>query len=181
MRESLAIRRELNDPLGIASSLHNIGTFHRFRGNLAEAQVLLDEAIDIRRKIEDINGLARSLTMRGGILTTQGNYADARANFRESLRLQRQMKDRVDVIATLEEWGVLLLREGHTTGAARIWGYCAVSRRVETTERPPEFTQVFTAIQEEAKKGIAEADWEEAWARGELLSLDSLIATLLRE
>jgi hypothetical protein len=50
-RESLAIKREIGDRKGEASSLHNLGNIADARGDLAEAEKLWRESVRIEREI----------------------------------------------------------------------------------------------------------------------------------
>ena len=76
-RESLAIKREIGDRQGEATSLNNLGIIAETRGDLAEAERLHRESLAIKREIGDRQGEASSLNNLGIIAETRGDLAEA--------------------------------------------------------------------------------------------------------
>ena len=48
--ESATIRRQLGDPAGIATALHNLGLIARYQGDETRAAALLEESVAIKRE-----------------------------------------------------------------------------------------------------------------------------------
>ena len=65
-REGLALRRELNDPLGIATALHNMGLTAYVLGDFAQAIAWLHESIDCRSDRRPGAGLGAHRHYRAG-------------------------------------------------------------------------------------------------------------------
>ena len=77
--ESLAIRRELGDRRGIASSLTNLGDVAHEQGELRPTPArLVEEGLAIRRELGDRRGIAISLGILGSIAHNQGDLAAPR-------------------------------------------------------------------------------------------------------
>ncbi len=70
--ESLAIKRELGDKQGIASSLNNLGNVADDQGDYANARSLHEESLAIKRELGDKRGIASSLN---NLVHNQGSYS----------------------------------------------------------------------------------------------------------
>ena len=77
LRESLAIRRQINDPIGEAETLLNIAAVERDRGDLAASRATIEAALTLtealRAKIPDA-GLRASYVAR--VQETYASYVD---------------------------------------------------------------------------------------------------------
>jgi predicted ATPase/class 3 adenylate cyclase len=92
--QSLAIRRELRDKWGMATSLNNLGVVALYQGDFAAARALPEEGLAIFRELGDKRGSANSLNILGNAAYAQGDYATARALQEESLPIFRELGDR---------------------------------------------------------------------------------------
>ena len=126
--DSLAIRRDLSDPVGIARTLNNLGNVAWQQGELASAQALYEESLTIARDQKDRWGIGHSLTNLAGITFAQGNFASARARYEECLAIWRDLEDKGRIAITLHSLGYVVHEEGdyHTAGklyqeALAIW------------------------------------------------------------
>jgi tetratricopeptide (TPR) repeat protein len=79
LEESLAIRRELGDRHGIATSLSNLGYAALNQGDYPAARALYEESLAIRRELGDQFGILYSLEGLAAVV----------ASLRESLRAAR--------------------------------------------------------------------------------------------
>ena len=99
--ESLAIRRQLGDRRGVASSLNNLGSVARDLGDLASARALFDESLSIARELGDRGYVANILGNLGIVAHEQGDYPAARALHEESLAMMRELGDRGRIASSL--------------------------------------------------------------------------------
>ena len=108
LEESLAIRREIGDRLGIAHSLSNLGLVANEEGDYGGARVLYEESLAIRREIGDRLGIAHSLSNLGLVAKDLGDYESARALYEESLAIDRELGDKQGIAIALVNLGLLL-------------------------------------------------------------------------
>ncbi len=107
LEDSLAIRRGLNDPSGIASSLNNLGNVVKDQGDLKGALALYEESLALQRSIGNRPGVAVALSSLGVLSHMRGDLQAARSYHEESLRLRRELGDRSNVAASLNNLGVI--------------------------------------------------------------------------
>jgi predicted ATPase/class 3 adenylate cyclase len=115
--ESLALRRELGDRSGIASSLNNLGVVAQEQGDYAAARTLHEESLALKRELGDRSGIAYSLTNLGVVAKEQGDYAAARTLHEESLALFRELGDKRSIASSLTNLGVVAHAQGDPTSA----------------------------------------------------------------
>lgn len=100
--ESLAIFRELGEPLGEGFSLHNLAVAAYRDSNLGLARTLGEESLDIFRRLDVGRAMAEVLASLGLILDAAGEPAPALAALTEALRLAWRVGPRWVVAAALE-------------------------------------------------------------------------------
>ncbi len=115
--EGLAIKRQLGDRSGMASSLNNLGNIASAQGDFADARPLYEECLSIRRELGDRIGMATALGNLGIVTYEQGEFASARALQEESLAIQRELGDRNGIARTLLNLGTAAIEEGDYAAA----------------------------------------------------------------
>jgi predicted ATPase/DNA-binding CsgD family transcriptional regulator len=91
--ESLALSQELGDPVGIASSLLQLGSIARARSRFALAQERLKEAAARYQDLGDRWMQGQSFTEWARVATEQGQYEQAHALLKQSLHLYQDLGD----------------------------------------------------------------------------------------
>lgn len=92
MREALAVRRELGEPLGIAEALNGLGESLRSAGHATEARRCLEEALALLREARaaGVNGATWLYLLAtnnlGNVLYSLGELAAAAERYQEVLR-----------------------------------------------------------------------------------------------
>src|SRR5260221_5759834 len=79
VEESLALYQELDDPVGIANSLFQLGTIARLRSQFAQAQAHLEEAAALFQALRDRGGQGSSYPAWALAATEQGRSTQATA------------------------------------------------------------------------------------------------------
>jgi len=92
-QESLALRRDLNDLLGMAVSLSNIGSAHVELGRYEQAEPAYAEALEFYRALGDQSGIATAFNNQAVATRELGQYERAEALAQESLALRRAQGD----------------------------------------------------------------------------------------
>jgi non-specific serine/threonine protein kinase len=116
--ESVAVWRELDDPLGLAYALQFLGMSVIGQGDVMQAHALEEESVAIFRTGADQFGLATSLSSLGVALLVQGEYVAARSYFDESVIVFRAIGDEWGVALPLRNLGIAALRQGDYKQAA---------------------------------------------------------------
>ncbi len=114
--QSLEVRREVGDRLGIAASLNNLGIMAREQGDYAAARTHLEQSLEIQREIGARQDISRSLGNLGNVASDLGDYAAARAYFEQSLKIFREIGDRQSISNSL--WGLGNVALNHADFAA---------------------------------------------------------------
>jgi predicted ATPase/DNA-binding SARP family transcriptional activator len=96
----LVVYRALDDRVGVARSLSNLGAILQAQGELGEAATLLDEAIALCDGGDDrVRALA--LNNRGDVALTAHDWATAERCFRQSLEVLESMGDTANVARSI--------------------------------------------------------------------------------
>jgi predicted ATPase/DNA-binding CsgD family transcriptional regulator len=116
-RESVDIRRSLNDQAGLAESLLILANVVALAGNPAEATTLAAESLDIRRQRHDTVGTAWAMEVLGLLLMFQADFAAARLHFEQALAMRDGTRDNIVDALLLRGLGVLAGSAGDATSA----------------------------------------------------------------
>jgi tetratricopeptide (TPR) repeat protein len=118
--ESVALWRELDDPVGLGHALTHLGYVAGCQGEVDIARSLIEEAISLLREQADTWALAMSLCMLGDWARAEGteDANGARAAYEESIRLFRSLGNNWATALPLTGVGYLHWRYGEL-GMAR--------------------------------------------------------------
>lgn len=97
--------------------LHNLAVLHLVRGEVAEAEHGLDEAVVLQRSLGDIRAVARALHYLGRVHAARHDWPRPQEILAESLALSDAVGDLRSTRATLHEIGTLYLEQGDYTTA----------------------------------------------------------------
>jgi DNA-binding CsgD family transcriptional regulator len=113
----LALRRNLGDKAGIASSLLNLSELARDQGNFIYAGELLAESITLHTALEDRNALLFCLNSQAHLIYYQGDDSRAAEMFQETLVLAQKYDDTFHTASACYFLGMLSLRQNDTARA----------------------------------------------------------------
>jgi serine/threonine protein kinase len=91
---ALALFRQIDNKSAQSSILNNLSLAKKFRGDLAGALALIQQAFAISSEGEDLHGQTGELTNMGLILRRLGREGDAKKAFEESLVCAQRLGDR---------------------------------------------------------------------------------------
>ncbi len=97
LERSLALRRELGMPYGVATSLQLLGDRARIHGDFALAESLYTESVALLREVGDRFRIAYPLGNLGRLAFERGDYDQARAAFEESIGLSRAVDNKIGI------------------------------------------------------------------------------------
>lgn len=111
-RQALTIVRELNEPARVAETLTNIASILIERGQPADSQALLVEALALYRAGDNVWGLGFAMSTMGEAAYALGDFDTALACAQESLAHHRRLQHQHRLSYSLLQCGQTLLRLG---------------------------------------------------------------------
>ncbi len=132
--EALAIKRRLDDKLGVAYSLAILGWVAVHEAQVAEARRCFEECLVLNKALGYKRGIARALDGLGRVASDQDDRAAARAFFEESLAVHREIGQQRGVALALRRLGELAATRGDW-GSARehLEGSLSIFRELRAT------------------------------------------------
>jgi len=115
--ESLAIFRELDDPLGIANSLYRLGYVAWMRGDSGMARTYYEESLAISGREQCRDARSETLYYFAYLAFFQRDARMARLLIEESLDLSRGLGDQYNIATALNLLGWVSLLQGDITAA----------------------------------------------------------------
>jgi serine/threonine-protein kinase len=120
-RESIERHRRLSNQQALAGPLSFLGNIKTKKGEYAEAETLMREALDLTRKFVGANHpqVATRLNYLASLLLLRGNYVEAEAAVRSALEIQQRVlpEGHVDFARSWTIMGEILTRKGETSRA----------------------------------------------------------------
>jgi len=120
--EVLALARVVQDRVGEAHALIQLGNVARRLGNMKRAGTLHEEALSLARSLDDAFLAWRSLHQVGKTLSMLGDYDRARQHLEEGLAVARSNDNIWETAASLGQLGWLAFHEGKLDRAAVLIG-----------------------------------------------------------
>jgi predicted ATPase/DNA-binding SARP family transcriptional activator len=131
LEESVAIARELMEPVLLSRSLRELGNVWMFEGDRDAARRCYDESVELARGGGEDWDLALALTMLGDVVEGQDGVPAARGIFRESEKIFRRLGDRWGIAMTLFSLALIAGRDGDHDEARRFGSESLALRRAE--------------------------------------------------
>jgi tetratricopeptide (TPR) repeat protein len=116
-QQSLRIRRELGDRLGVCISVHNLGAVADDLGELEEAIQFYRESLAIRNELGDRLGSGSTLNNIGHLLIRTGDYAEAERLLHENLTILEELGNHRGDAHPLFNLGWVAYKQGDYTKA----------------------------------------------------------------
>jgi serine/threonine protein kinase/tetratricopeptide (TPR) repeat protein len=91
LNQSLRLRRELHDPVGVRHALRSLGLLRWHQGRDSEALVHIEEALTIDRDRGDEMAVLGDLSNLGDVLKGLGRYEEAKARLTEGIELSERI------------------------------------------------------------------------------------------
>ncbi len=174
--QSLALFRELGHPWAIGFSLNDLAQAAYLDGDLARAARQAEESATVFRDMQAGPSLAEALITLGRVRGARGAAAAAHADLTEALTLAGVAGPRLVVVAALDELGVQAVRQGQAQQGAHLLGATARLRQaMGTPVRPGDQFALENALAA-ARASLGDAPFAEAWAVGQALPEEQLVA-----
>jgi tetratricopeptide (TPR) repeat protein len=170
---------ELEQPVGLASTLAEMAGIAQRRGDPRAARALLEERLAICRKLGNSDLLVHALGALGNLERGEGDYARARALYQESLCLRRELGSLFALAQSLEDMAVLAGRERQAERSIRLLGACEAFCETLGARLPVAVVEEYERTVAEGRAALGEAAFAAAWAEGRAMSLDAAAAYAL--
>ncbi len=178
--QALELRRQLGDADGVAYSLWVLGNVILLRGDVQAAETHYRESIAIFRDLGDRQGEAYILHGLARAAAQTGDDLEALKLFRDVITLRQSLGERNEMVESIESIAAVVSRRGHVERSVRLLAATASLREATslapTTAERQEQEQTLAI----ARRTLTNSAFAEAWAAGQLLSLDQATAEALR-
>ncbi len=173
--ETLALFRDLGHTW-VGFSLNNLALAAYLDGDLTLAAGRAEESAALFRGLQAGPSLAEALVTLGRVRGAQGTAVAARAHLTEALALAEVAGPRVVVAAALDALGVLAVGQGQTRHGVYLLGATARMRQAMGAPVQPADRRAIEAALATARAALGDATFGEAWAAGQTLSVEQLVA-----
>jgi tetratricopeptide (TPR) repeat protein len=180
---SLAIKRELGDPAGIADSMGHLAAVVLAQEEYAAARSLYEESLAIRRQSGDCLSIADSLGDLGNVAYQQREYTVARSLYREVLAIRRQSCDRSGIAHALNHLGFIAREQGEYAAARALHEESLAIRRQlgDCSAIAHALRHLGTVALAQGEYGAARSLYEESLAIRRQLAVPSQITDSLND
>jgi predicted ATPase/class 3 adenylate cyclase len=176
--ESLALYAQLGDDAGVARTHWALGSIAHYQADYQSARRHLDLCLPTFRRLDDRFSLGWALHLLGVVAVKTGAFAEARAAFREALSLFAEAADVSGIALLLDDLSSLALAEGDVPRAARLAAGAAALQKQSGTGLAEVLHQV-EGRSRPGEKSVDEATVRAAWAEGQAMPRDRMIAYAL--
>ncbi len=119
LEESLSVRREFGDNLGVARSLNALGLVALYRAEYEESTRLFEQSLDLNTELNDTWGRAMALGNLGLAAIFRGEFLKATALLEQSLALKRELGIEPSIAESLNNLGLAAMYVGDHDEAQR--------------------------------------------------------------
>jgi predicted ATPase/DNA-binding CsgD family transcriptional regulator len=180
LETALRLRRQLGDTDSVAYSLWALATTDRFTGDLANAKARFRESLTLFRDVGDRQGEAFALRGLAGVAERSGDDLEALKLFRESLTLRQALGERNGIVECIDEIAAIAGRRGRLQEATRLLSATTALRAITTAAPTAAERQSQDQTIALARRTLPSSAFNEAWAEGQLLSLERAASLALQ-
>src|SRR5262249_18250458 len=112
-QKSLTLSEALDDKVGVARALNNIGRDHKNQGAYAQALEYYQKSLALSEALDDKDRIARALNNIGVVHRSQGAYAQALECFQKSLAMRESLGDKAGIADALNDIAEVHKDQGH--------------------------------------------------------------------
>jgi tetratricopeptide (TPR) repeat protein len=180
LEESVEIARELDDEIGVASGICNLGVIEQQLGRPERARPLFEESAEIAGRLGHKFGRAVSICNLGTALLDLGAFDEAEEQLLDGIKLSAELGHDRTTIGTVEAFAVIPAYRGDFREAARLLGAAGAARASRGMPLTGAFDQGRTAETEaRVREGLDPTAYANAVAEGGAADLDTVVAGIL--
>jgi len=176
--EAVALSQSVGDRWSILWPLRNLCWLALERGDDGRVLALLEAQVGWHRE-RGPDGLVYLLHVLGALVNAQGDAARATALLREALVLQQSHAGKGSIASSLERFAGIAAGQGQPDRAARLLGAAEALRKAIGAPLPPVERPDYERTVAAARAQFDAATFATAWAEGQALTLEQVIAEAL--
>jgi len=111
--EALALGREVDNKVGMATALNNIAVVRQRQGDLVGAIDSFEQQLNLQRQLGDRTGEAVVLANIGSSLWARGDLSEARRKFEQAVAVFREVGNPSGLASALHTFGNVLVHVGN--------------------------------------------------------------------
>ncbi|MBI5542076.1 MAG: tetratricopeptide repeat protein [Bacteroidia bacterium] len=115
--ESLKIRENINDKVGISYSLNSIGLIYSTQGDYVKALEFYNKSLKISQALQNKSRISTTLYNMGVVYYNQGDIPKALEFYNKSLKIDEELGDKSGISFSLNTIGIIYDRQGDYTKA----------------------------------------------------------------
>jgi predicted ATPase len=177
--ESLVRYGEAGVHVGVGRVLINLGNLWVMRGDYARARPMLEQSLVESRASGSSWAIANGLNSLAHLARAEGEFRRAVALHRESLPLYRAIGNKGYLALCLEGLAAAHLGEGHYEESAWLCAAAAALRVQALAPLPKPEQEAYDWTVAAVRDALEDAAFAAAWASGQTLSLDEVVARAL--
>jgi tetratricopeptide (TPR) repeat protein len=179
--QSLAIRRELGDRLGVAASLNGLGNLAYSQGDYPAARAYYEQSLIIKRETENQTAIAGSLNNLGLVAYHQRDYPSARVYYGQSLAIRHEVGNmNVEAVALLlQGMAEVSAAEGAWETGALLWAVAEALREQIGLVLPFSEQEVLEQDMAATRQALGEEAFSKVWTEGRAMTLERAISYAL--
>jgi len=178
LRESLLLRRN-RSPLDAAMATGALGHMLLLQGQLQEARQTLEECLALGQVLLDEGAVrAAFLSELAKTVLYQGDDQSAGALLVEGLHISRELHEERLIPEYLEGLAMTTTHCCDPLRAAQLFGAATAMREAIGYPAPKAEQPTLDRYIADARRAVTDAEWNEAWQRGQMLDLDALLETV---
>jgi len=120
LEESLALRRQLDDPYELSKTLNNLGIVAFNQGDFEQAEIYYEESLQIKYRLGDKRSIGVSLINLAELIHSKGPQERAISLFEEGLIMLKEAGDTQMVAIGLLNLGATLSEQGNYQRASQL-------------------------------------------------------------
>jgi tetratricopeptide (TPR) repeat protein len=177
--QSMVLFREQGDKRRLATCLNNLAMVMCSQGDLGRAGKLIEEPVALLRELGARGVASIGVCNLGWIALLQDDLGRAAELYRESLTLSWDTGVNPVVQRTLEGFACVAGAEGDAERAVQLWGAAQSLHETKGIPRDIDFLSEADARISAVRSGMGEETWEEAWRKGQAMTLDEAVSYAL--
>jgi DNA-binding CsgD family transcriptional regulator/tetratricopeptide (TPR) repeat protein len=181
LEQSLALRRSVGEPRGIAMALGHIGNTALLAGDYAHADSAMREGLALARELGDRWTIVFLIEICGYVALALGDAAVARESFVEAIALDRGLRGSSPVysLGRVEGLAGVAFLSGVPDRAARLFGAAETLREQRQPLGVSPVERARTPLLDGMRARLRADDLRQAWLAGRALSPDEALALAL--
>jgi tetratricopeptide (TPR) repeat protein len=179
--ESMDLFRAQGDKQFLSICLINLSMMVYSQGDLGQAAQLTEESVVLLRELGARGVVALDLCNLGWMALLQEDLGRAADLYGESLSLSWDTRLNQIIQGALEGFACLAGAEGQAERAGRLWGAAQALHETKGIPRDTDFLAEADARISAVRLGMEVEEWEEAWRKGRVMTLDEAVSYALEE